>query len=60
MNENSIDDTSYIERLCSRKGIRLSAKGKRWAENAEGIAFALFLLFAFAVVGSIESGKWFG
>jgi hypothetical protein len=54
-----MNETSYIERVCLRKGIRLSAKGKRWAENAEGIAFVLFILLAFGIVGSIETGKWF-
>ena len=54
-----MNETSYIERVCLRKGIRLSAKGKRWAENAEGIAFVLFILLSFGIVGSIETGKWF-
>jgi hypothetical protein len=54
-----MNETSYIERVCLRKGIRLSAKGKRWAENVEGIAFVFFILLAFGIVGSIETGKWF-
>jgi len=48
-----MNETSYIERVC------LSAKGRRWAENAEGIAFVFFILLAFGIVGSIETGKWF-
>ena len=55
-----MNETSYIERVCSRRGVRLSAKGRKWAENAEGIAFVFFILLAFGVVGSIESGEWFG
>jgi hypothetical protein len=54
-----MNETSYIERVCLKKGIRLSTKGRRWAENAEGIAFVLFILLAFGIVGSIETGKWF-
>ena len=53
-----MNETSYIERVCLRKGIRLSAKGKRWAENVEGTAFVLFILLAFVVVGTIETGRW--
>ena len=52
-------ETSFIERRLLVKGIRLSPKGRRWAENAEGIAFVLFILLAFGIVGSIETGKWF-
>jgi hypothetical protein len=54
-----MNETSYIERVCLKKGIRLSIKGTRWAENAEGTAFVLFILLAFVVVGTIETGRWF-
>jgi hypothetical protein len=53
-----MNETSYIEQVCLKKGIRLSIKGKRWAENAEGTAFVLFILLAFVVVGTIETGRW--
>ena len=53
------DEIGYIEGRLLKKGIRLSPKGRSWAENAEGIAFVLFILLAFGIVGSIESGKWF-
>lgn len=49
-----------IEERLAKKGIRLTAKGRRWADNVEGIGFALFILLAFGIVGSIESGRWFG
>ena len=49
-----------IENYLAKKGVRLTAKGRRWADNIEGVGLALGLLFAFGVVGSIESGRWFG
>ena len=54
------DEIGFIESRLLKKGIRLSPKGRKWADNAEGIAFALFILLAFGIVGSIESGTWFG
>jgi hypothetical protein len=49
-----------IEERLTSKGIRLTAKGKRWAENFEGSVIALGILLVFGIVGSIESGRWFG
>jgi hypothetical protein len=48
-----------IEKRLAQKGIRLSAKGKRWAENFEGSVIALGILLVFGIVGSIETGRWF-
>ena len=53
------DEMGYIEKRLLKKGVRLTPKGRRWADNAEGIAFALFILLAFGIVGSIETGRWF-
>jgi hypothetical protein len=52
-------ELGMIENYLLKKGVRLTPKGRKWADNAEGIAFALFILLAFGIVGSIESGKWF-
>jgi hypothetical protein len=49
-----------IENRLAKKGIRLSAKGRRWADNFEGAVIALGILLVFGIVGSIESGRWFG
>ena len=49
-----------IEERLSQRGIRLSAKGRRWADNFEGAVIMLGILLVFGAVGSIESGKWFG
>ena len=49
-----------IEEKLAKKGIRLTAKGRRWADNFEGTVIVLGILLAFGVVGSIESGRWFG
>ncbi len=54
------EEIGFIESRLLKKGIRLTPKGRKWAENAEGIAFVFFILLAFGIVGSIESGKWFG
>jgi hypothetical protein len=48
-----------IEERLAKKGIRISAKGRRWADNFEGALFALAILAVFGIVGSIESGRWF-
>jgi hypothetical protein len=53
-------ELGIIENYLRKKKVRLTPKGRRWADNAEGIGFALFILLAFGVVGSIESGRWFG
>jgi len=52
-------EMSFIESRLLKKGIRLSSKGRNWAENLEAFAFFGFILLAFGVVGSIESGRWF-
>ena len=48
-----------IEERLARKGIRLTAKGRRWADNFEGAVIALAILAVFGIVGSIETGRWF-
>jgi hypothetical protein len=48
-----------IEEKLAEKGIRLSAKGRRWADNFEGSVIALGILLVFGIVGSIETGRWF-
>lgn len=54
-----MNETSYIESFLAKRNIRLTAKGRAWAENAEGIAFIMLILLAFGIVGSIETGSWF-
>jgi hypothetical protein len=49
-----------IEEYLKRKGIKLNRKGQRWADNLEGLLLLGLILLAGGVVGSIESGKWFG
>jgi len=53
-------ELGMIENYLLKKGVRLTPKGRKWADNFEGITFAVFLLLAFGIVGSIESGRWFG
>ena len=53
------DEISFIEGRLLKKGIRLSPKGRSWAENLEAIVFLSGILVLFGVVGSIESGRWF-
>ena len=57
--KNMNEEIGFIEKRLLQKGVRLTPKGRRWADNAEGIAFVLLILLVFGVVGSIESGKWF-
>ena len=53
-------ELGLIENYLVKRGVRLTPKGRKWADNIEGIAFALIILIAFGIVGSIESGRWFG
>jgi hypothetical protein len=53
------DEIGYIEGRLLKKGIRLSSKGRSWAENFEAMIFLGGILLAFGVVGSIETGRWF-
>ena len=53
------EEIGFIESRLLKKGIRLTPKGRRWAENFEASVFLGGILLAFAIVGSIESGKWF-
>jgi hypothetical protein len=48
-----------IEERLAKKGIRLSAKGRRWADNFEGTVIVLGILLVFGIAGSIETGRWF-
>jgi len=48
-----------IENRLAKKGIYLSAKGRRWADNFEGAVVALAIVAVFGIVGSIETGRWF-
>jgi len=54
------DEIGYIESRLLKKGIRLSPKGRNWADNFEVCVFLGVILLAFGVVGSVESGRWFG
>ena len=55
------DDMGMIEQwLLDKKQVRLTAKGRKWAMNLEATVIMLGILLAFGIVGSIESGRWFG
>jgi hypothetical protein len=54
------EDIGFIESRLLKKGIRLSSRGRSWAENFEACVFLGAILLAFGVVGSIETGRWFG
>jgi hypothetical protein len=53
------EEIGYIEGRLLKKGIRLSPKGRSWAENLEVTVFLGGILLLFGVVGSIETGRWF-
>ena len=52
-------DMGIIENYLTKRGVRLTAKGRRWADNTEAILFYVVILVAFGIVGSIETGRWF-
>ena len=54
------DDIGFIEGRLLKKGIRLSSKGRSWAENFEACVVLGGILVIFGVVGSLETGRWFG
>ena len=48
-----------IEEYLKKRGVSLTPKGRRWADNTEAILFYVVILVAFGIVGSIETGRWF-
>jgi hypothetical protein len=53
------EEIGYIESRLLKNGIRLTPKGRSWAENLEAMVFLGGLLLIFGIVGSIETGRWF-
>jgi hypothetical protein len=53
------NEISFIEGRLLKRGIRLSPKGRSWAENFEAIIILGGILLVFGIVGSIETGRWF-
>jgi hypothetical protein len=53
------NEISFIEGQLLKRGIRLSPKGRSWAENFEAIVILGGILLVFGIVGSIETGRWF-
>lgn len=49
-----------LARYLEKHGGRVTARGYKVSEFLDGVGFFLLFLVAFGVVGSIESGKWFG
>ena len=52
-------DMGYIENYLIKRKVRLTPKGRRWAENVEALAFYAVILLVFGIAGSIETGRWF-
>lgn len=53
------DEIGMTEGYLLKRGIKLTPKGRKWADNFDVILFYTMILLAFGVVGSIESGRWF-
>ncbi len=53
------DDMSYTENYLFNRGVRLTPKGKKWAENTEVAIFYIALFIILGIAGSIETGRWF-
>lgn len=49
-----------LAKYLSKQGGRVTARGYKVSEALDTIGLFLLFLVAFGVVGSIESGKWFG
>lgn len=49
-----------LARFLERQGGRVTARGYKVSEWLDAIGVFLLILTVFGVVGSIESGKWFG
>ena len=47
-----------IEKYLNKRGVRLTDKGRNWAENAEAIGFWILLFIVFGIVGTIEIGGY--
>jgi len=49
-----------LAKLIARVGGKITKRGQSVSDNLDGISFALLILAIFGVVGSIETGRWFG
>lgn len=48
------EEIGFIENYLLKKKVRLTPKGRKWAENTEGVLIALFFLSAILLVGFVE------
>lgn len=49
------EEIGFIERyLLEKKRVRLTPKGRKWADNFEGVLLMLFFLSVIVLVGLIE------
>jgi hypothetical protein len=49
-----------LAKYLEKQGGRMTARGYKVSEWLDALGLFLLLFTAFGVVGSIESGKWFG
>jgi len=49
-----------LDQYLAKRGMRLTKRGRSLVDNLQGVAVALLILLVFGIVGSIESGRWFG
>lgn len=47
-----------IEKYLNKRGVRLTEKGRNWAETTEAVAFWILLLVVFAIAGTVEIGGY--
>ena len=44
-----------IKKYLQKNGLKLTPKGQNFIDNIQGVAIALLILVAFAIVGTIEA-----
>ena len=49
-----------LAKYLAKQGGRVTARGYKVSEALDTLGLMFMFLVAFGVVGSIESGKWFG
>ena len=47
-------EKGFVENYLNKRNVGLTPKGRKWAENFEGVLIALFFLSVIALVGFIE------
>jgi hypothetical protein len=49
-----------LAKLLSREGGQITVRGQKVSDTIDAVIFYAVILLVFGIVGSIETGRWFG